>query len=144
MHAWALRPGHLRWLAVAALLMASTAPAQFQRRGVPVGDDGVITRDNLDADEEWPLTIDRATFVCDGEAVFLATGSVQYPLNGSAKGLAKQHPEGRKPLEDVWRRDEKVMQDIETAARPVSVVRVNITPVLARGERFCRDKLYVR
>jgi hypothetical protein len=109
-----------------------------------VGGDGVITRDNLDPNEEWPLTIPRATFVCDGEAVFLADGSVQYPLNGRAKGLAQPHPKGRKPLEDVWRRDEKVMQGIENAPRPVSVVRVNITPVLVRGERWCRDRLYVR
>src|SRR5690349_2662355 len=88
------------------LLAAGASYAGFGAQGLPVGKDGVITKANLDANETWPLTIDRAKFVCRGEAVFLADGTTQYPLNGVAKTLARQHPEHRKPLEDIWRRDE--------------------------------------
>ena len=122
------------------LALATAAHAAFGARGVPVGKDGVITPSNLDAQETWPLTVERATFVCEGEAVFLSDGKTQYPLNGVAKTLARTHPEHRKPLEDIWRRDEAVMKGIHDAPVEVEVVRINITPVLTRGEKWCRQR----
>ena len=125
------------WL---VLLATGASYAGFDAQGVAVGKDGVITKANLDANETWPLTIERATFVCDGDAVFLSDGTTQYPLNGVAKTLARQHPEHRRPLEDIWRRDEAVMKNLHDAPVAVEVVRINITPVLSRGERFCRQR----
>jgi hypothetical protein len=124
----------------ALLAVSTTVHAQFEARGVPVGKDGVISRANLDANEVWPLTIERGTFVCDGEAVFIAAGDVQYPLNGVAKTLAGTHPEKRKPLEDIWRRDEKSTEGLKAAGAPIAVVRLNITPVLSRGVQWCRER----
>ena len=123
-----------------SLLLTGASYAGFDAQGLPVGKDGVITRANLDANETWPLTIDRAKFVCHGQAVFLSDGTSQYPLNGVAKTLARQHPEHRRPLEDIWRRDEAVMKNLHDAPVGVQVVRINITPVLTRGERFCRQR----
>jgi hypothetical protein len=125
---------------LSALLLAGASQAGFGARGVPVGDDGVITKANLDAGEVWPLTIERATFVCDGEAVFLSDGKTQYPLNGVAKTLASQHPEHRRPLEEIWRRDDEVMKGLHDGPAGVKVVRINITPVLSRGEQWCRRR----
>jgi hypothetical protein len=127
------------WLAM-VLAVAPGVHAQFRERGAPVGKDGVITRANLDADEVWPLTIDRATFVCEGDGVFLAAGGVQYPLNGVAKTLAATHPAHRKPLEDIWRRDERAMRGMEDAPIKLDVVRVDITPVLSRGIAWCHGR----
>jgi len=129
-------------LAFVLVLLAFALPvsAGFEKSGLPVGEKGVITAANLDAQEAWPLTIERATFVCEGEAVFLSDGTTQYPLNGVAKTLARTHPEHRRPLEDIWRRDEQVMQGMHDAPVDVNVVRVNITPVLRRGEAFCRSR----
>ena len=122
-----------------ALGLAVPAAAQFGARGAPVGKDGVISPTNLEPDEPWPLTIPKATFVCEGEAVFISDGKVQYPLNGHAKTLAGTHPENRRPLEDVWLRDEKAME-AKRGAVAVDVVRVNITPVLNRGVQWCREQ----
>jgi hypothetical protein len=130
----------MRLALLVVLALATTVTAAFEGRGVPVGKDGVITPSNLDARETWPLTIERATFVCEGEAVFLSDGKTQYPLNGVAKTLARTHPEHRRPLEDVWRRDEQVMKGLHDAPVDVAVVRVNITPVLRRGEQWCRSR----
>jgi hypothetical protein len=112
--------------------------ADFRPRGAPIGDDGVITPDNLDDREVWPLSIRRGTLVCEGEAVFVTDGTSQYPLNGEAKGLAKAQPKGRRPLEDIWLRDERAMRDTKRGAVDVDVVRINITPVLVRGVEWCR------
>jgi hypothetical protein len=120
--------------------LAGAVHADFGARGVPVGEDGIITRANLDPNEAWPLTIERATFVCDGEAVFLSDGTTQYPLNGVAKTLARVHPEHRRPLEEIWRRDEKVTRGLKDAGQPIEIVRVNITPVLNRGTQWCRTR----
>ena len=122
------------------LALASAAYAGVGAQGVPVGKDGVITPANLDARETWPLTIERATFVCDGEAVFLSDGKTQYALNGVAKNLAVTQPEHRRPLEDIWRRDDEVMKGLHDAPAGVEIVRINITPVLTRGERWCRER----
>ena len=126
--------------ALSVLLLAGLSQAGFGAKGLPVGDDGVITKANLDGNETWPLTIDRATLVCDGEAVFLSDGKTQYPLNGVAKTLARQHPEHRRPLEEIWRRDDEVMKGLHDAPAGVQVVRINITPVLTRGEQWCRRR----
>jgi hypothetical protein len=128
--------------AAAAIVIAGVVPgaAQFRAEGLPVGENGVITPANLGANETWPLTIERATFVCEGGAVFVSDGTTQYPLNGVARTLASAQPTGRRPLEDIWRRDEKVMQGLKKERAPVGVVRLNITPVLARGERWCRQR----
>jgi hypothetical protein len=123
-----------------AIGLALPAVAQFGARGAPVGTDGVISPTNLDPGETWPLTIPRATFVCEGEAVFLSDGKTQYPLNGHAKTLAGTHPENRRPLEDVWLPDEKVIDSKKRGAAAVDMVRVNITPVLDRGVRWCRER----
>lgn len=128
------------WTFALAIAWAGIASAQFRAEGVPVGKDGVITRANLDPDEAWPLTIERGTFVCDGEAVFISDGKVQYPLNGLAKTLARTHPEHRRPLEDVWRRDEKAIRGLKDAGQPIEVVRINITPVLRRGVAWCHER----
>src|SRR5678816_1039897 len=126
----------MRLSVVVVLALTSAAYAGVGARGVPVGKDGVITPANLDARETWPLTIERVTVVCEGEAVFLSDGKMQYPLNGVAKTLARTHPEHRRPLEDIWRRDEQVMKGLRDAPVDVEVVRVNITPVLSRGEQW--------
>lgn len=129
------------FIAVALVVgTAGPAAAQFRAGGLPVGKDGVITPANLGADEVWPLTIERATFVCEEGAVFVSDGTTQYPLNGVAKTLARTQPAHRRPLEDIWRRDEKSMQGLKKEGAAVSVVRLNITPVLARGERWCRQR----
>jgi hypothetical protein len=127
----------------ASMLLAAALhahAADFEARGLPVGGDGVITRANLDASEDWPLTIERGTFVCDGDAVFVSDGATQYPLNGVAKTLAKTHPRNRRPLEDIWRRDEDAMQSAKRGAPAMDMVRVNITPVLERGVAWCRQQ----
>jgi len=130
----------MRFSVVLVLTLASAAYAGVGAEGVPLGKDGVITPANLDEREVWPLTIERATFVCEGEAVFLSDGKTQYALNGVAKRLAAAHPEHRRPLEDIWRRDEQVMKGIHNAPVDVDVVRINITPVLSRGEQWCRPR----
>jgi hypothetical protein len=130
----------MRLSVVVVLALTSAAYAGVGARGVPVGKDGVITPANLDARETWPLTIERVTVVCEGEAVFLSDGKTQYPLNGVAKTLARTHPEHRRPLEEIWRRDEQVMKGLRDAPVDVEVVRVNITPVLSRGEQWCRSR----
>ena len=127
-------------LLVAMLGWVPAAGAQFEARGLPVGKDGAITPANLDAREAWPLTIERGTFVCEDEAVFISDGKVQYPLNGVAKTMARTYPKDRRPLEDIWRRDEKVMERLKDGAAPVAVVRINITPVLERGVQWCRTR----
>jgi len=130
----------MRLACLLVLTLATAVHADVGARGVPVGKDGVITPANLDEREIWPLTIERATIVCEGEAVFLSDGTMQYPLNGVAKTLTRTHPEHRRPLEDIWRRDEQVMKGLRDAPVDVEIVRVNITPVLSRGERWCRSR----
>lgn len=135
----------MRRACAASLLALAFAPGaapatEFEARGIPVGENGGISRANLDPREAWPLTIERGTFVCEGEAVFLSDGKTQYPLNGVAKTLATTHPEHRRPLEDIWRPDEESMRGMQRGPVKVDMVRVNISPVLSRGVAWCRKR----
>ena len=122
-------------LAVALLLSPATG-ADFEDRGVLVGSDGVITPSNLGADEAWPLRIKSGTFVCVEDAVFISDGTTQYPLNGRAQALTRSHPQGRRPLEDIWLADE-TLTDRKAPGVKVKMVRLSISPVLSRGVKWC-------
>ena len=137
--AWRTRSAAMAILAL-ALAPALAGAGEFGARGLPIGKDGVVSKANLDAGEQWPLTIPRATVVCEDEAVFLAADGIQYPLNGVAKTLAKTHPDHRRPLEEIWMPDEKTMQGMEGAQVKVEMVRVDITPVLERAVAWCRRR----
>ena len=127
-------------LAVITLLLAApvATASDLEDRGVPVRDDGVITRANLGPHEAWPLRIERGKFVCVGDAVFISDGETKYPLNGAAQALTRADPKGRRPLEDIWLADEKTLTDARASGVPVKMVRVDISPVLNRGVEWCR------
>ena len=125
-------------LYAALLVPAVVAGGEFDDRGVPVGDDGVIARANLGPHEVWPLRIERGKFVCNADAVFIADGDTKYPLNGAAQALARADPTGRHPLEDIWLADEKTLADARASGVKVKMVRVDISPVLNRGVEWCR------
>lgn len=120
------------------LLVAARVPAGFEDSGAPIGSDGVITPANLGEREAWPLTIGRATFVCEDGGVFLSDGKISYPVNGAAKGLMRKDPTGRRPLEDIWLSDTKTAADLRAAGQHVEEVRPDISPILKRGIDFCR------
>lgn len=97
-----------------------------------------MSRANLGAGEEWPLTVDRVRVQCEQSAVFLVNGSIQYPLNGTAKTFARANPAGRRSLEEIWRPNEKFMAEMKTANIPVDfVTRISIGPVLDRAVKWC-------
>lgn len=121
-----------------ALLLSPATGADFEDRGLAVGADGVITRSNLGADEAWPLRIKSGTFVCIEDAVFISDGTTEYPLNGRAQALTRSHPQGRRPLEDIWLADEKTLTDRKAPGVKLKMVRFSISPVLNRGVKWCR------
>jgi hypothetical protein len=121
------------------LALGVAAHGDFTDRGAPVGDDGVISADNLGENEVWPLTIVRGTFRCEGTAVFIVSDGIAYPLDGAAKALMRQAPGGRKPLEEIWKADAKAATDLRASGVAVEVVRLDITPVLQRGSRWCQE-----
>lgn len=129
----------------AALFSLMLAPVmatggQFDDRGVPVGDDGVIAPSNLGPREVWPLRIERGKFVCMDDAVFIADGGTAYPLNGPAQALTRKDPTGRKPLEDIWLSDDKTLADVKASGIKVKMIRLDIGPVLNRGLQWCRSR----
>lgn len=128
------------WAAVILLLGAAHVQAGFEDSGAPIGSDGVITPANLGEREVWPLTIKRATFVCEDGGVFVSDGKISYPVNGTAKGLMRKDPTGRRPLEDIWLADTKTAADLQAAGQPVEVVRPDISPILKRGIDYCRGE----
>ena len=125
-----------------SLLWVTTACADPHddptQRNLPIGSDGLMSRANLGAGEEWPLTVDRVRVQCEQSAVFLVNGSIQYPLNGTAKTFARANPAGRRSLEEIWRPNEKFMAEMKTANIPVDfVTRISIGPVLDRAVKWC-------
>jgi len=129
----------LVWL-VLLLAPVVTAAGEFEDRGTPVGADGVITRANLGPGEVWPLRIDQGRLVCNGKAVFISDGQTAYPLNGPAQALTRRDPKGRHPLTDIWLVDEKTLADLKAAGVKVKMVRVDISPVLTRGVKWCQSR----
>jgi hypothetical protein len=127
-------------VSIALFIGAAPASAGFEDSGAPIGSDGVITPANLGEREVWPLTIKRATFVCKEGGVFLSDGKISYPVNGTAKGLMREDPTGRRPLEDIWLSDTKTAAELQEAGQPVEVVRPDISPILKRGIDFCRGE----
>lgn len=125
-----------------ALVLACGAAmgGEFEDTGAPIGADGVITKANLGVDETWPLRVERGTFVCEGDGVFISDGSKTYPLNGTAHGLMRKDPKGRQPLEDIWLVDEKTLAEVKASGGKVEVIRFDITPVLKRGVEWCRSR----
>jgi len=79
-------------LAVITLLLAApvATASDLEDRGVPVRDDGVITRANLGPHEAWPLRIERGKFVCVGDAVFISDGETKSPQRRGSGA----HPRG--------------------------------------------------
>lgn len=131
---------HPSRLAVALVVASGFAVhAGFTDRGAPVGADGAISAENLGENEIWPLTIERGTFRCQGGAVFVVAGGTAYPLNGAAKGLTRQDSTGRRPLEEIWKADDRTAKDLRASGVAVETVRLDITPVLQRGEAWCRE-----
>ena len=133
------RAGALVWL-VLLLAPVAAAAGELEDRGSPVGADGVITRANLGPGEVWPLRIDQGTLVCKGKAVFISDGATAYPLNGLAQALTRRDPKDRRPLEDIWLVDEKALAGVRAAGLKVKMVRVDISPVLNRGVKWCRNQ----
>ena len=129
----------LVWL-VLLLAPVVAMSGEFEDRGTPVGADGVITRANLGPGEVWPLRIDQGKLVCNGKAVFISDGSTAYPLNGPAQALTRRDPKGRHPLTDIWLVDDKTLADLKAAGVKVKMVRVDISPVLNRGVKWCRTR----
>ena len=129
----------LVWLVVLLAPVVATA-GELEDRGTPVGADGVITRANLGPAEVWPLRIDQGTLVCKGKAVFISDGGTSYPLNGPAQALTRREPKGRGPLTDIWLVDEKTLADLKAAGVKVKMVRVDISPVLTRGVKWCQSR----
>src|SRR5262249_34979952 len=124
------------------LLVLTVVPApvwagEFEDRGSPIEADGIIAKVNLGPNETWPLRIERGKVVCQGDAVFIADGATAYPLNGSAQALTRKHPEGRRPLEDIWLVDEKSLADLKASGAKVKMVRLDISPVLKRAVQWC-------
>jgi hypothetical protein len=113
---------------------------ESEDRGSPVGADGVITRANLGPNEVWPLRIERGKLVCDGKAVFISDGATAYPLNGAAQALTRRYPKGRRPLEDIWLVDEKSLAGLKASGVKLKMIRVDISPVLDRGVKWCRNR----
>jgi len=130
----------IRIAVLLALMLAhpGVTAGESEDRGVPIGDDGVITRANLGPDEAWPLRIDSGKFVCKDDAIFISDGQTAYPLNGPAKAIARTAPKGHRPLEDIWLPDEKTLADVKASGVKVQMIRVDITPVLKRGKAWCR------
>lgn len=120
-----------------AVAPVAATGGEFHDRGVPVGADGVIARANLGPSEVWPLRIERGKFICHGKAVFISEGDTSYPLNGLAQALTRKDPKGRRPLEEIWLVDEKTLADMKAAGIKVKMVRVDISPVLTRGVKWC-------
>ena len=120
------------------LAPAGVTGSEFEDRGLPVDDDGVISRANLGPKEAWPLRIERGKFVCIDDAVFISDGPTSYPLNGLAKAMTRSDPKGRKPLEDIWLPDEKTLASAKADGIKVQMIRVDITPMLTRGVDWCR------
>ena len=129
----------LIWLVLLLAPVVATA-GELEDRGTPVGADGVITRANLGPGEVWPLRIDQGKLVCNGKAVFISDGSTAYPLNGPAQALTRRDPKGRHPLTDIWLVDDKTLADLKAAGVKVKMVRVDISPVLNRGVKWCRTR----
>ena len=129
-------------LACLVLMLAPVVAAggETEDLGSPVGADGVITRANLGPAEVWPLKIERGTFVCKGKAVFISDSATAYPLNGLAQALTRRHPKDRRPLENIWLVDEKALAGVKAAGIKVKMIRVDISPVLNRGLRWCRSQ----
>jgi len=127
------------WLAL-MLAPAVVAGRDLDDRGIPVGDDGVITRANLGPTEPWPLRIDRGKFVCIDDAVFISDGGTAYPLNGPARALTRSDPSARRPLEDIWLTDDKTLAAARADGIKVKMIRVDIGPVLKRGVNWCRSR----
>jgi len=134
-----LRACALVWLLLVLAPVVATG-GEFQDRGTPVGSDGVITPANLGPSEVWPLRIERGTFVCKGKAVFISDGTTAYPLNGVAQALARKNPKEGHPLEDIWLVDDKTLAGARAAGLKVKMVRVDISPVLNRGVKWCRSR----
>ena len=133
------RAGALVWLVLLLAPVIATG-GEFEDRGTPVGADGVITRANLGPGEVWPLRIDQGKLVCNGKAVFISDGQTAYPLNGPAQALTRRDPKGRHPLTDIWLVDEKTLADLKAAGVKVKMVRVDISPVLTRGVKWCQSR----
>ena len=129
----------MAWL-VLALVPAVATGGEFEDRGTAAGGDGVITPANLGPNEVWPLRIERGTFVCKGKAVFISDGHTAYPLNGAAQGLTRKDAKDRRPLADIWLVDEKALAGLKTSGVKVRMIRVDISPVLNRGVKWCRSK----
>lgn len=53
--------------------------------------------------DEWPLTVDTGTLVCDPPAVWFEAGGRSYGINGVA-----QSRDGVEPLEAIWRENPTV------------------------------------
>ena len=113
---------------------------ESEDRGTPVGPDGVITRANLGPSEAWPLRIEQGKIVCNGQAVFISDGPTEYPLNGAAQALTRTNPKGRHPLEDIWLVDDKNLAGLKASGVKVKLMRVDISPVLNRGVKWCRSR----
>ena len=129
----------LAWLVLVLAPVLATG-GETEDLGSPAGADGVITRTNLGPNEVWPLKIERGTFVCKGKAVFISDGATAYPLNGLAQALTRRYPKGRRPLEGIWLVDEKALAGMRAAGLKVKMVRVDISPVLNRGVKWCRSQ----
>jgi hypothetical protein len=129
----------LVWL-VLVLMPVVARGGESEDRGSPVGADGVITRANLGPSEVWPLRIEQGKIVCNGQAVFISDGPIAYPLNGAAQALTRRDPKGRRPLEDIWLVDEKSLTGLKASGVKVKMIRVDISPVLDRGVKWCRSR----
>src|SRR5262249_10545446 len=113
---------------------------ESEDRGTPVGPDGLIKRANLGPSETWPLRIEQGTIVCNGQAVFISDGPPEYPLNGAAQALTRTNPKGRRPLENIWLVDDKNLAGLKASGVKVKLIRVDISPVLDRGVKWCRSR----
>ena len=127
------------WLVLMLAPVAATG-GEFLDRGSAVAADGVITRANLGPNEVWPLRIEQGKIICKGDAVFISDGGTEYPLNGRAQALTRKDPKGRHPLTDIWLVDEKTLGSLKAAGVKVSMVRMDISPVLTRGVKWCRSR----
>jgi hypothetical protein len=57
-----------------------------------------------------------------------------------AQALTRRHPKDRRPLEDIWLVDEKALAGVKAAGIKVKMIRVEISPVLNRGVKWCRSR----
>ena len=96
--------------------------------GVACGADNSITIKEADYGQTWPLTIPKATLICEGyAAVFVQADGKRYGVNGFGKTyVAKSYPLTSRDLEIIWRPDPRGIKP-----------RADISPLLSDGLDLC-------